>query len=154
VVGINTSALVEAAVVGRGVHVLLAKPYRAIQEDCPHFQHLRTVGGGLIAETDSMDEHASGLAAALRGDDSEAAAERARSFVASFIRPHGLDRPATPFLVDALRELAASDKAPAAPDIDDLAAILRPVIEAPPPRRGGRKSRRRSSRRATTQEAA
>jgi hypothetical protein len=139
VVGINTSAMVEAAVVGRGVHVLLAKPYREIQQDCPHFNHLRTVGGGLIVESDTMEAHANGLARALRGEDADEAAERVRSFVASFIRPHGLDRPATPVLVEALRELGASETAAAGPDTGDLAEALRPMLVAAPGQRRGRK---------------
>jgi hypothetical protein len=50
---------------------------------------------------------AHGLARALRGEDAEDAAERSRSFLASFVRPHGLDRPATPITVGALKALAA-----------------------------------------------
>jgi hypothetical protein len=150
VVGINTSALVEAAVVGRGVHVLHAKPYRALQRDCPHFQHLRTVGGGLIVETETMEDHARELARALRGDDAEEAAERARSFVSAFIRPHGLDRPATPIMVDALRKLAASEVAASGPQTAELAETLRPMLlpssarqtrKAPRSRRTGRRTR-------------
>jgi len=107
VVGINTSAMIEAAVVGRGVHVLLADRYRSTQENSPHFDYLRTVGGGLVVATESVREHARGLARAARGEDAEEVSERARSFLAAFIRPHGIDRPATPIMVDALRALAA-----------------------------------------------
>jgi hypothetical protein len=108
VVGISTTAMIEAAVLGRGVHVLLSRRYRATQQDSPHFNLLRTVGGGLIVATESREEHARGLARALRGEDAEHAAERARSFLSSFIRPHGFDRPVTPIMVDVLRDLAAS----------------------------------------------
>jgi hypothetical protein len=121
VVGINTSAMIEAAVVGRGVHVLLAKRYRSTQADSVHFNHLLSAGGGLIVATDSREKHARGLAGALRGEDTEEAAERARSFLLSFIRPHGLDRAATPVMVDALRTLAAEPGVPVGPQIDDLA---------------------------------
>jgi hypothetical protein len=147
VVGLNTSALVEAAVVGRGVHVLLAKPYRAIQEDCPHFNHLRTVGGGLIVETRSMEDHAAGLARALRGEDAEEAAERARSFVASFIRPHGLDRPVTPIMVDTLRTLAARQDVATEPEMSDIADELRPLLIPEKSPREVRRARRRRAKR-------
>jgi hypothetical protein len=141
--------------VGRGVHVLLAKPYRALQRDCPHFQHLRSVGGGLIVETESMEEHARGLARALRGDDAEEAAERARSFVAAFIRPHGLDRPATPIMVDAIRALATRQSSATGPRIDDLADGLRPMlVSSPRPGKAKRRRRRRSERRAPNAKAA
>jgi hypothetical protein len=153
VVGLNTSALVEAAVVGRGVHVLLAKPYRAIQEDCPHFNHLRTVGGGLIVETKSMEDHAVGLARALRGEDADEATERARSFVASFIRPQGLDRPATPIMVDALRDLATRQEVATEPEMSDLAAELRSVLIPEKTRRDVRRARRRRAKRLRAKAA-
>jgi hypothetical protein len=124
VVGINTSAMIEAAVVGRGVHVLLAKRYRETQEDSPHFDHLRTVAGGWIVATNSREEHAEGLARALRGEDGDEVAERARSFLASFIRPHGLERPATPIMVGSVRELAGTPSRAAGPEMDDLAEVL------------------------------
>jgi hypothetical protein len=150
VVGLNTSAMVEAAVVGRGVHVLLVKAYRAIQQDSPHFNHLRSVGGGLIVTTKSMEEHAAGLARALRGDDSQEAADRARSFLASFIRPHGLDRPATPIMVDSLRNLTARDGVDAEPEMEDLAEALRPMLL---PERSSRKARKRGGVRSETARA-
>jgi hypothetical protein len=128
VVGINTSAMIEAAVVGRGVHVLLAKRYRSTQEDSPHFDHLRTAGGGLIVATDDREEHADGLARALRGDDAKEVAERSGSFLAAFIRPHGLDRPATPIMVDALRRVASGSSAAEGPEVDDLAGVLASLL--------------------------
>jgi hypothetical protein len=102
VVGINTSAMIEAALVERGVYVLTSERLRESQEELPHFAHLRTAGGGLIVSTSEPSEHAAALAAALRGDGAAEASARARAFVASFIRPFGLDEPATPRMVDAL----------------------------------------------------
>ena len=130
VVGVNTSAMIEAAVVGRPVHVLLANRYRATQDESPHFNHLRSAGGGLIVATEDREEHAAGLARSLRGEDREEAAARARSFLASFVRPHGLDRPAAPLMVDALRQLAAGSRRPAGPElgdvVDELTSLLLP----------------------------
>jgi phosphohistidine swiveling domain-containing protein len=152
VVGINTSAMIEAAIVGRSVHVPLVKAYRSIQEDCPHFNHLRSVGGGLIVDTDDMEEHARGLARALRGEDAEDAAERARSFVASFIRPHGVDRPATPATVDALRALAQNGVT-TKPETNDLAEELHSMLLPARPGRGARKAGRQRSGRKRRAEA-
>jgi hypothetical protein len=119
--------MIEAAVVGRGVYVLLVKRYRETQQGSPHFEHLRSAGGGLIVATRSRDEHARGLARALRGEDAQEASERAHSFLASFIRPHGLDRPATPLMVESLRALASKPGVPTGPVIDDLADAMRLV---------------------------
>jgi hypothetical protein len=148
VVGINTSAMIEAAAVGRGVHVLLPERYRATQRGSLHFQHLQQVGGGLVVATEGMEEHARGLAAALRGDDDGAAAERARSFLAAFIRPNGLDRPATPFMVQALRNLASAATEPAGPAIDDVAATLWTTLHRDRSTPTGRKRRPRGGGRS------
>ena len=120
VVGVNTSAMIESAIVGRGVHVLLGKRYRDTQEGLPHFAHLRSAGGGLIEVTGKPAEHAAGLARAVAGDDRESASERSRSFLSAFVRPQGLDRPATPLLVDQLEQLARSGVARESPsDVDN-----------------------------------
>jgi len=108
VVGVNTSAMIESAILGRGVHVHLTKRYRQTQAGTLHFRHLLAVGGGLLKATASLAEHHAGLCAALRGDDAEATAKRAQAFLHGFVRPAGLDRPATPLLARALEDVAAS----------------------------------------------
>jgi hypothetical protein len=113
VVGINTSALIEAGIVGRPVFTILDDAYRGSQDGTLHFRYLVEVSGGLLQVAASLPEHVEQLAAALAGADH---AERARAFVATFVRPHGLDRPATPILADAIERLpalaAAADRPP------------------------------------------
>jgi hypothetical protein len=109
VVGVNTSAMIESAIVGRGVHVLLTKRYRDTQEGVPHFAHLRSAGGGLIEVTRKQRQHAAGLARAVRGENEEVVAERSRRFLEAFVRPQGLDRPATPLMIDRLEQLVKAD---------------------------------------------
>jgi hypothetical protein len=106
VVGVNTSAMIEAAIVGRGVHVLLARHLRDAQEGRPHFEYLVSAGGGLLRTADTIPEHAGGLARAIRGEDARECGERAERFLGAFVRPHGLARPATPLMVEALESLA------------------------------------------------
>lgn len=108
VVGVNTSAMIESAIVGRGVHVLLTKRYHDTQEGVPHFAHLRSAGGGLIEATKKRGRHAEGLAGAVRGEDADFAAARDRRFLEAFVRPHGLNQAATPLMVDQLEQLAES----------------------------------------------
>jgi hypothetical protein len=112
VVGVNTSAMIESAIVGRGVHVLLTKRYQSTQEGVPHFAHLRSSGGGLIEVTRKQRQHAAGLARAIRGDDRGKVAERSGRFLEAFVRPHGLDQPATPMLIDELEQLAEAGSPP------------------------------------------
>jgi hypothetical protein len=128
VVGINTSAMIEAAIVGRPVHVVFVERFQATQEDAPHFVHLRSAGGGLLVETKTITDHARGLARSLRGDDIDEVAARSSSFLGAFVRPHGLDRPASPFVVDALLDVARLSVTPAPPDISDLLHDFRQVV--------------------------
>ncbi len=125
VVGVNTSAMIESAIFDRGIHVHLSKQYRGTQLGTLHFRHLLAAGGGLLNATASIDEHHAGLRAALNGEDGAVMAERARAFLAAFVRPHGLDRPATPRLATAIEAVPDSAARGAAGDpfgIDPAAA--------------------------------
>ncbi|OFW16478.1 MAG: hypothetical protein A3H29_04020 [Acidobacteria bacterium RIFCSPLOWO2_02_FULL_67_21] len=105
VVGINTSALIESAIVGRGVYTLLAPEFRDTQEGTLHFRHLRSVNGGMLNVASDLQEHVSQLEAALA--DPAVAAEKCRRFVEAFVRPHGLGEPAAPRMAAALEATAA-----------------------------------------------
>lgn len=102
VVGLNTSALVEAAIVDRPVFTILAPEFRENQEGTFHFHYLLTIGGGFLHQTRSLDDHVSQLAAVL----ADGATRRNREFVEQFIRPHGMAVAATPVFVDAAERLA------------------------------------------------
>jgi hypothetical protein len=121
-VGVNTSAVIEAAIVGCPVHVLISEAHRDIQEGAPHFRDLREAGG-LAEVTDSIDQHLAGLERALAEADPGAARHRPDRFLEAFVRPHGLDTPATPILADALEELARSP-APHAPRSEGVQRAL------------------------------
>ena len=101
VVGINTSALVESALVGTPSYTLLEPELRDVQEGTLHFAHLTALH---VARTPA--EHELQLLEACRGSDVR---ERAQAFVRDFLRPRGLDRPAAPLLVDELEALVARD---------------------------------------------
>jgi hypothetical protein len=102
VVGINTTAMIEAAIVGKSVLTVLAPEFA--QASTLHFHYLLEENGGFLHVASSLEEHAGQLARVL--DEDAAGAEQRRRFVESFVRPHGLDRPATPILADAVEELA------------------------------------------------
>src|SRR4029078_7274683 len=67
VVGLNTSALVEAAIVDRPVFTILAPEFHENQEGTFHFHHLMTVGDGFLHAARTLDEHTAQLAATARG---------------------------------------------------------------------------------------
>jgi FkbM family methyltransferase len=104
VVGVNTTAQIESAIVGRRVFTVLAPEFRNTQEGTLHFRHLREVNGGLVHVARDLDEHVTQLEKAVHGQ--AANDERCRRFVEVFVRPHGVNHAATPRLVDALEGLA------------------------------------------------
>jgi hypothetical protein len=103
IVGLNTSAFLEGAVVGRPVHTILLPEYHENQEGTLHFHYLFKVGGGVLQGARSFEEHWRQLGRSLRqpADQSRANA----SFVRAFIRPHGLDQPATSVFCDVVDDV-------------------------------------------------
>ena len=121
VVGINTSAQIEAAIVGRPVLTIEAPEFGHSQGGTLHFHHL--VAGGAVRAARSLDEHVHHLAEVLSGVDAGAAAREA--FVRSFVRPHGIDAPASPRFAAEIGRLAVL---PAPPSRGDgMVVILRPA---------------------------
>ena len=104
VVGLNTSAFIEAAIVGRPVYTVLLPEFRENQEGTIHFHYLLSVTGGLLNSSRTLDEQAAQFGELLdgRGPDPE----RGRRFVEAFVRPQGLSRASTPLFVDTIEDLA------------------------------------------------
>jgi hypothetical protein len=106
VVGVNTTAMIEAAIVGRTVHAVLADEFQDTQGGTLHFRYLLSENGGFLRVARSLHEHAAQLGETLA--DPAIGSEACARFVRTFIRPHGIDVAATPVLADALERLAAS----------------------------------------------
>ena len=109
-IGINTSAQIEAGIVGRPVYSIRAAEYITTQEGTLHFHYLLPENGGFLRVAHSLDEHEVQLAEVLQNP--ALVREQTERFVASFIRPHGLDVACTPLLAGAIeragRETAAA----------------------------------------------
>lgn len=103
VVGINTSAMIESFVQRRPVLTIRDPVFRETQEQSHHFRYLLPAAGGALQAADSLDEHLTQLAGTLA--EPERSREQIDRFVGSFLRPHGLERPATPILVEAIEAL-------------------------------------------------
>ena len=104
VVGINTSAMVESFVQRKPVLTIRAEEFRATQEGTVHFGELRTAAAGALQTSSSFGEHVAQLRATIADPRGFAAA--IDEFLRVFVRPLGLDRPATPVLADAIETLA------------------------------------------------
>jgi hypothetical protein len=102
VVGLNTSVMIEAAIVGRSVHTVLLPEFQESQEGTVHFHYLLDGPDALLRSTRSLTDHARDLAAVLDRRDPAARSER---FVSTFVRPRGLDVAATTIFVEALEAL-------------------------------------------------
>jgi hypothetical protein len=102
VVGINTTAMIEAAIIGKNVLTIRAPEFA--QESTLHFRHLLAENGGFLHMASSLEEHLEQLVVVLEAGAGNV--DELRRFVESFARPHGLDRPATPIFADAVEELA------------------------------------------------
>jgi len=129
VIGINTTAEIESAIVGRGVLTILAPEFQATQEGTLHFEHLRRADGGLVRVAQTFSEHVEQLNETLR--DPQVDGVRCRRFVEAFVRPYGIDAPATPRVVEALERLAQRGRTTA-----ERSPWWAPVLRAPLARRG------------------
>jgi hypothetical protein len=103
VVGLNTSAQIEAGILGKPVLTLLAPGFEKGQNGTLHFRYLLREEGGFVELANDLDQHKAHLARAITGgyDDGEI-----QSAVERFIRPEGWHRPATPILAGAIIDMA------------------------------------------------
>jgi hypothetical protein len=126
VAGVNTSAFIESAIVGRPVLSVPSPEFEIAQTGTAHFTYFLQEGGGLLSLPGSMDEHLRELDAALAyGGGFE---ETRRRFLEAFVRPHGLDQPATPRVVATVEGAAAEP--PPRPPTTLVRMLTRLALEA------------------------
>jgi len=122
VVAVNTTGMIEAGIVGRTSFTLLAPEFAATQGGTIHFEHLTSPG--FLSTATTVEEHHRQLDTALRQPSNAHALD---PFIKEFVRPLGLDVPATPIVVNAIEELGRSRRV-AAPD-GLIARMLRPALD-------------------------
>src|SRR6185436_2472146 len=110
IVGLNTSAFLEGAIVGREVLTILVPRFHDNQRGTAHFTYLLQVGGGMLRFAESETEHLQQLSTALGREATKDHPHRA--FLEAFIRPRGIDSPATPVFVEAVEALGQCVVAP------------------------------------------
>ena len=123
VVGLNTSAFIEAGIVGRPVLAILPPEFTSNQEGTIHFRYLTAADGGLLTTARTLDEHAQQLGAMLAGPPA-GVLERQRRFVERFVRPQGWHVPATHVLADGIEALARMEPARARSHAGSLTGSL------------------------------
>ena len=108
VVGLNTSAMLEAGILGKPVHTIVSKDFAGGQEQTLHFAYLRAQNGGLLHEAQGFEEHLEQLAASVSED--AGAREQSLRFVDRFVRPRGRDLAVTPIMVKEIESAARIEK--------------------------------------------
>ena len=111
VVGILTSAMVEAAIIGRPVHTVLVERYAATQRTLPHMRYLLPENGGILIVAEDFPTHARLLEEALAGPVTAPSAD----FVESFVGRSSSGTTASSRLVEAVERLpgaAVTDRRP------------------------------------------
>ena len=102
VVGVNTTAMIEAAVVDKPCVTIMTERYQATQTGRGHFHHLLKADFLEIAR--DFSESADIIQRILEGEDVKAA-NRCK-FVGEFVRPCGLDRPVAGLFARAVKQAA------------------------------------------------
>lgn len=110
VVGINTTAFLEAAIAGRPTLAPLVARFHAGQAGTLHFGLLQPGNGGPVTVGADLEEHRRQLEATVLGDGDDDGAASRLDFVRSFIRPNGLETPATEYVADEIESAAASTR--------------------------------------------
>jgi hypothetical protein len=107
-VGLNTSALIEAGIVGRAVHTILLPEFFENQEGTLHFHYL--LNQGLLRATRDLSSHVAELGTSVA--EADPGVHHNRTFVEKFVRPRGLDAPATPVFADFVESLGEIQSRP------------------------------------------
>jgi hypothetical protein len=118
VVGVNTTAMIEAAIVGRPVLAVQDPAFVHSQRETLHFAHLADGSAGCALVASTLDEHLAQLDSVLADPDGRLPA--LGRFVSAFVRPLGLDRRATDCLCDAIEHAARARRAAPARDLGDV----------------------------------
>jgi len=107
VIGVNTSAMIEATIINRPCISIKAEQFRSSQSEMGHFRHL--VNGGFLYLADDIGHASNILLAILSGTD--VLQEKRKKFVESFIRPLMLQHSAGNFVAQAVTLLGQGENA-------------------------------------------
>ena len=105
VVGLNTSAQIEASMLEKPTYTFAAGDLAPGQRGTRHFYYLLREHGGVVTYSETLDDHVRQLARGLAGEFDR---EAVRRFCESWVRPRGFDRRVAPILADEIVALAAT----------------------------------------------
>jgi hypothetical protein len=105
VVGLNTSAEIEASMLEKPIYTFTAGDLAPGQQGTRHFYYLLEEHGGVVTHSETLDEHVRELA---RGVSGEVDGEALRAFWERWVRPRGTGLPVAPIVADEILSLAES----------------------------------------------
>jgi hypothetical protein len=126
VVGINTTAMLEAAALGKPVLTVIDDELRAGQVERIHFHYLTSVAGGLVTPANGLDEHLEHLVAIFGGDPRFSG--KSKKFAKVFLRPPWPYRSPVKAFQKAVEQLAWSNYPKPIGGLF-LPILLRPAVE-------------------------
>jgi hypothetical protein len=103
IVGVNTSAMVETTILDKPCLTVMNEHYRATQTGVGHFRHL--MGAGFMEVATSFTQASDMLAQIVSGNDGKGALRR--RFVEEFIRPVGIERPASEVMATLIASIGS-----------------------------------------------
>jgi hypothetical protein len=127
VVGINTSAMIEAAVVRRPVFSVCDPAFAHSQQQTLHFAYLSAAEGGFTVVANDLAQHVRQLEQLFAAGEPDL--RHSDAFVARFVRPLGMTTDANSHLCDALERVAATRRASRA--VADAVAVDTPDAISP-----------------------
>jgi hypothetical protein len=108
VVAVNTSAFLEAAILDKPCITVMTEDSQSKQAGLGHFQHL--INGEFLETAGSYTEAASLVAEIFDGRDPRQA--NRQRFVREFIRPRGIETPASQVLAEAIEQAGSGVAVP------------------------------------------
>ncbi|VAX23708.1 hypothetical protein MNBD_NITROSPINAE02-1764 [hydrothermal vent metagenome] len=102
IVGLNTTAIIEAAIVGKPCVTLISSRYSSTQSDTRHFNLL--LDAGFLYVANDFAEAQEAITLIIAGGDKTG--DKRYKFVNEFIRPLGMSQPVAPILGKTLEGLA------------------------------------------------
>lgn len=102
VIGLNTSAFIEAAIVDKPCCTVISERFRSTQQEMKHFQHL--INGDFIHIANDFQAAGDFMKDILQGQDPKA--QNRSKFVSDFVRPMGIANTASSVMANAVERIA------------------------------------------------
>lgn len=116
VIGVNTTAMIEAAILRKPVLTVRDDAFTHSQQQTLHFAYLEQESGGFALSADTLREHVAQLEHLIAEGADLSHGDR---FVERFVRPFGIHRSATVQVCDAIERTASTRRRTIRPTVHE-----------------------------------